>query len=61
MLDYDLKNELQHVNEKLKLTKEEIQSLDDFNALSEEELIELSEFVYSLSNILYKINGYEQP
>lgn len=61
MLDYDLKKELQHVNEKLKLTKEEIQSLDDFNALSEEELIELSEFVYSLSNILYKINGYEQP
>ncbi len=40
----------------LKITKEEIISIEGFGDLSEEETAALADFIYSISIVLYKTN-----
>lgn len=59
MLNQNLKNEPKKPGSECKITIEEIRQFSAFKDTDEETLVELSEFVYQLSLILYKANDNE--
>ena len=56
-----LKNLNDVTQKELKLTKEEINGVNAFTNLSDEDCAAIADFIYTLSVILYKTNDYGKP
>jgi len=56
----NFKNNADVKNNNLKLTNEEINSVDGFANLSNQETEALADFIYNISIILYKTNDNEK-
>lgn len=59
MYNQNLKNETRTSGQEIKITIDEIRQFADYKDTDEQTLLELSEFVYQLSLILYKANDNE--
>jgi hypothetical protein len=59
MFNQNLKNETKEIGQNCKITIEEMKQFNAFKNIDNETLSELSEFVYQLSLILYKLTDNE--